>query len=194
MRGSVVCGHLVLLRDAMWLCTLPHHISTLHINFTKSINIKHDYTWTPDLFIAFVKLRIWPHMYDTIKCMLDICLTLTGLHHCVPEKKCFLVVSIGQRQQGFSVVKFDVTNQGSIRWQQNFHFLHSIITAIGKRGSFWNEAVLQGKKQTNVPALHELPHLGCYLGSNLLCPCHWKWLTTHWSRLFGTWLLWHFST
>ncbi len=56
-----------------------------------------------------------PHMFDTIKLMLDICLTLTGLHHCVPEKKCFLVVSTGQRQQGFYVVKFDVTNQGSIR-------------------------------------------------------------------------------
>jgi len=54
-------------------------------------------------------------MFDTIKCMLDICLTLTGLHHCVPEKKCFLVVSIGQRQQGFYAVKFDVTDQGSIR-------------------------------------------------------------------------------
>jgi len=79
------------------------------------------------------------------------------------------MVSTGPRQQDFSALEFDVNDNGIIPWQQKFPFLRSIFTVIGKRGSVGNEAVLEGKKQTNVPALHKLPQLGCYLSPKSLC-------------------------
>jgi len=70
-------------------------------------------------------------MFDTIKLMLDICLMLTGLHHCVPEKKFFLVVLTVSINQAFMLSSLMLPTRDPFD-DNKISFLHSIIMVIGK--------------------------------------------------------------